>query len=286
MSVMDNVNLDPESALGGFNAEAKTQAPSPLSKFDGHVHNPETGLSCYIRLPNKFQHKLIQDQALAARMMILRQLRDPDSMQGLAMEAKVEEYADREEGQLREFIVNAHMREAAGRAQLLIECADVDEHPEYADFANMEAIKAQYEIHLRQGDTESDDFKALDKTIHEYGDAFSAKVDELLDPLRATVSGMEKEALLKWVRKIIANQQADARFIEVYNSWEMFYGTRKCDDPENCTKPASEHIHYYFPNHDALLEEDESVLSDLEDRFGKLNGLVMLEGMLGAGPKK
>lgn len=196
---------------------------------EGHFH-------AWIRLPNPYQHRDIQEKAAAARARRLRALRDPESDPRVILE---DELADIGTEADKEIIVaeilDRDFPEDFSRA--MREVSDIDDPdapaPEEGEavaklYANIEQDREEYQ---RQRDLAEEeriaDFETLRATVDAYSRAVEEHLEAIQTPRREHLMGQDVSALVDIIRRERMELQATEAFLHTYNTWQMFVCTFK-----------------------------------------------------------
>lgn len=222
------------------------------------------GVRVWIRLPNQFQHREVQRHAVAARRRKIRAMQDANSDAALVLESKMERFDDVDDDELREILTNSHLREAITQATIVIEHGD---NPDHKQFSDMDSQKVRYDYLTRRGETDTDEFKALEGLIVAYAKELETEVEESLLPHRGRYATLDRAGMLELLRKQSAKGEADDEFMTVYNQWQLYYGTRRHDN----------HNKLHFASIDRLIDEDSHVIEVLVDEFSLLEAARGIE---------
>ena len=212
-------------------------------------------LVCWVRIPNKFQHRKIQKAAIAARARRVAEYKDPDSDAGVTLVSGVDQVFEEGLDTVREFLLGQHMRELALEAMLLLERSE--------DWSEIDEQRDRYNQMLRMGDIDTDEFKVTESILIDYATKLQEKSEELVLPFKVKYEGMDEAALRDKVGRAIVKADCDDEFTNVYNQWQIFYGTRQ----------ERNHNKYYFQNFDAVMEADDHIIEILTEEFAKLGAV-------------
>lgn len=274
MSV-ENVTEVPESPvqtdpLGApIPTEAITPTPAPFQSYSAEVDYPEIGLRCWIRLPNQFQHREIQRRSLAARSRRVAQYKDPESDANVILIDKIGQMEEWTDDEIVKWLCEQHAPEALMAAQNKVENEIVkgDDGVEKLRWPNIREQQDRYGEMTRRGETENDEFQALEKILFGYADAITAALNDEIDPIKGGYEIMAREQLLEKVRRAFIKADCQDEFINAYNQWQIFYGTRNY----------AEHGIHYFHNFDAVMDAEPEIIEALTFEFGKLDTLKAVE---------
>jgi len=234
-------------------SEPLKQSTNVITEYSKEIEYDD--FKCWIRIPNKLQHRKMQKAAQAARARKVAEYRDADSDASAVLLTAVEEVARSGENGMVDWLVDQHVREKALEAYLVVESQEeyeaIDEHRE------------AYELLSRQGDTESEEFLQAQEFIIRTADAVQKKTTELLEPFVDKYEAMDEEALREKVRRALVKADADDEFMNSYNVQMIFYGTRLFDD----------HNKFYFKTIDALYDAPDGVVEILTEEFSMLDAL-------------
>jgi hypothetical protein len=246
------------------------EAAMPGLRYRMELRNPL--INCVVRIPNKFERAQIQEHAMAARALRIRQLKDVDSRAYLAVESRLEGYEEGDDDAMREMLVNRELRTAAAKAQLKIEYADHEKNPEWREFANIAKLQSTYQRMLADGTDNGEEFEALQAILVDYANALESEVDELLMPIRAATAALDREGLLAETRKVLLRDDADEHFVMAHSKYEIWFGTKKLDDDSK----------FYFASIEELENTEEAVIELLEQQFNSLSVVKSLDPKVSA----
>lgn len=244
-------------------AETVDEAPA-FSTYRRDIERADIGLQVHIRIPNQFQRGKMKEEADASRARKLRDLRNPNSNAYLAIENQLDQiYGEMTDDEVRNALLSRAQPHATAKAQLEIQLADPDEHPEWVEFATVERQQHAYSRMLRAGQEDTEEFKACEAMLVDYGHALAEFVKDELEPLSNMLAGEGRAALDERLKKVLMREVCDGAFMEAYNQWQIYFGTR---DPKNRHK-------LFYSSFDRLIDEDPERLDAL------LNEFVMLEAL-------
>lgn len=233
------------------------EKPKVLDNFVMEVDEPHIGLKCWLRLPNPWQHQQIHGLAQAARTLMVRQLRDPDSTAALGVEGRLYELEELPEDVLRRQLADMHLTEQMAKAQLYIE---TENHPEFQQFRSMDDVRRIYDHHRRSDTMDSEQAKEAVKMINDFAVILKRETERLMEPFEVKYGNMEQAQLVETMRRSLCKEVADAAFMEEYNRRQIFFGTRKFDD----------HNKNYFDSYEELVQAEGPVVIYLTEQFAKM----------------
>jgi hypothetical protein len=206
----------------------------------GSCTDPEH-FHAWLRLPNKFEHKDIRDDAMAAKARKVRALRHEGSnayeileedMDALLREADPEDLI--EELLSLEYAEDV---EKAKREVMSIEDTDPaakedpeDEEPVYLyehierDQARLNELQA-----LPEAERNQDEYEELLNHVHAYYEALDAELKTLQQPAREAFRAKEKSDLVNIIRQARIRAEGTQEFLHVYNALQWVAGTLKAD---------------------------------------------------------
>jgi len=239
-------------------SEPVTQEEQSIMLYSADVDSH--GLRCWIRIPNKFQHRKIQKAAQAARARRVLEYKTEDSDAFVIAQSGVDQVFEDGSDKVKEWLVSQHYREKSLDAILEVERSD--------EWGEIDEQRERYQYLIRQGDTDTDEYAALEKILLKYVDLLEQKTNEMIEPFRQKYEAMTDDQLREKVRRAIIKADCDDEFTNVYNQWQIFYGTRHHGN----------HNRYFFKSFDAVMEADDDVIETLTDQFATLD--VMRAGEL------
>ena len=239
--------------------------PSPAFVF--HTDIDTELVRARVRLPNQFQQDEIRKKAQAARTRAVRLLKDPESDLYCKVEAMLEGFEEYSDDGLLEYLIGEHLSECMARARAVIETADVEKRPEWAEFANISEHREAYQrLQAAGDDADPDQLRASDAIFLAYGAALREVTEELLEPSRVKYDCMSREERIYAIRRHASKAESDQEFLREYSKWTMYFGCRKLDNP-NTT---------FYESIDAMLDAPDEELQELR---------VALEALEIADPK-
>lgn len=251
--------------------------PTPHLSFSKEIRATVDGepFEAFIRLPNPWQHRKVQDHAAAGRARMVMQLKDKDSDAYAIIEEQLLELVDMSDDDIIEYLLAKHTPEAVYKAQIeLMNLEDVDANgKKFHPWDTILEHQERYALLIERDETEGDEFKKLEAHLISYAEALQEKAQEHLEPKEAVYAAMDREGLIERVRRSLCHARATDEFINVYNQWQIFYGTRKIDNPNQG----------YFPSFSELMDANSGVVELLTDEFARLDALKA--GELGKSPR-
>jgi hypothetical protein len=264
------VNVEPE--WKEFDSD-----PTPHLSFSKEVKATVDGeeFSAFIRLPNPWQHRKVQDHAAAARARMVMQLRDKESDAYAIVQEQIGSIDDLEDEKVIDYLVGRHAPEAIFRAQIELETMeDVDANGKaFKPWGNMQEHQERYAILLQREETESDEYKKLEGHIISYAEALQERAQHHLEPKEQVYAALDRDGLMERVRRALCHAKATDEFINVYNQWQIYYGTRQ----------SGNHNKLYFSSFMELLDANTGLVELLTEEFAQLD--AMKAGELGKSPR-
>lgn len=248
-------------------------------RFTGRCDDEEH-FHAWVRLPNPYEVRDLQEKARAAQARKLRQLRDPESDAFVVLEDEMDELRSVDKGILVEELVEDDWQEdyiEAIRAVDAIE--DQDWEPSEGDedleppklYVHIDQDREEYERQKGMPETErSADFAGLEKAVAAYGDAVEAAMKERQDPRRAGLMERDLDELIGMVRRRRMEAHATETFIHEFNTWQWFVCTFKPKakgTPNERLWRTVAQMKYETPAE--VINELRAAFSDLESRFGR-----------------
>lgn len=251
-------------------------------KLDGRCQN-EDHFHAWIRLPNPFQHRDIQEKAAAAKARKLRALREEDSDARVTLELQLDRMRD-SRGVLIEEIVDKDFPDdytAAIREVDALEDETWQPDPEsdeeqtppklYAHIdQDREELGRQRELDEEQRDAE--EFERLQTAVAAYDQAVQDALKAIQDPRREALHGRPMDELLEIVRRERIEALGTEAYLHTYNTWQMYVCTLKKQGADDRVWPTIEAMKYkessevIFAVSDAYQELEEA---QAVDRMGK-----------------
>jgi hypothetical protein len=147
------------------------------------------------------------------------------------------------------------------RARAVIETADPEKRPEWAEFARIAEHRESYKRLMAEGDdADPDQLRANDAIFISYGEALREVTEELLEPTRVKYDCMSRDERMAAVRRLNSKNKADQLFLAEYSKWSMYFGCRQLDNP-NTT---------FFASLDEMLDAPGEVLVVLREALEAL----------------
>jgi hypothetical protein len=227
----------------------------PLIAYEKEIIVEEADLKCWIRLPNSFEHREIQQHALAARARKLRECKTPGSDSEAMVDQALSFFDDLNDGDLRTHLLDHHRREVMFDAIVGVEDDE--------KFANIEAHQSAYSLKVRSGDVEGEEFETLHAILTEYAEALEKEVETLVAPFQGKYDAMTRPELLEKIRKSLVMATINDEFTNVYAKWQIFYGARKHFN----------HRQKLFKTFDEMLDADARHVDILVEEFAILDAL-------------
>jgi hypothetical protein len=221
----------------------------------------------WVRLPNPFEKKSIDDKAAAAEARKLRSYRDADSNDSVILDndiAGLQAAGDREV--LIEEIVGADFLQDHLRA--VNELAEEDEK-EDGEWATIEEDRERWNaLGAKQpDDRDEEEFAKLGERISEHAQLVNTRRDEIQVPRRQALADTSIEDLATMVRQLRVDGMANGIRREEKLKWEMYICTLKPKDPNKPGFP----IERCFSSIDAFVSGPPEVLEVIAETVTKLN---------------
>ena len=251
--VEEEVILDPVG--NEVNLEPDQGKPLPLIDYFKELDDEQIDLRCWIRLPNSFEHREIQQKGLASRARKLRECRTAGSDAEAMVDQAMTVYEDMTDEELVNYLLEYHRRDKLFEASLIVEEDDKYEQIDY--------VKDEYDLKIRQGDVESEEFKTLESILVEYADALTKEVESLISPFKGKYDQFSTQEMLNKIRKSVVMNMINDEFTNVYAQWQIFYGTRKKFD----------HRKKYFKSFDELRDAPPRIIDMLVSEFAVFDAL-------------
>jgi hypothetical protein len=238
---------------------------APASKAFRHCKVVrDEAISCFIRLPNQFQHGDISTKARAAKARRMRQLRDPETDAFLVLDDEMDE-----------------LRRANDRTALIDEIvgkdwytdhkaavADVQEQEEYAHADEDEArLFALRDLNPDQRD--ADEYGALERHLAAYSDAVTAAREERQGPRRRALEDVDLDDLIQTVREDRIAAEGRITFDQHFSMWEWFVGTFHVEQDDTPGERYFNSIEEVQSAPAEVLEVLRRAFTDLESAFGR-----------------
>lgn len=241
--------------------------PTPFLTFSKQVDTEIAGeaFSVFIRLPNPFQHRKVQQHAQAARARRVMAHKDPESDIYAITAEKLEQFLEMDEDKLRDWLLDRHSSEAIFAAQIELEFHEEEgaDGSKKRMWEDIPQHQERYAIMLERNETEVEEFENVEKILTSYAEALQEKANEYLEPYRAHYDALDRQDLEEKVRRALIKADCLDEFTNVYNLWQIYYGARKSDN----------HNTTYFSNINELLDAEGPVIELLTEEFSKLDAL-------------
>lgn len=236
----------------------------------GHFH-------AWCRLPNQFQHRVIQQRAMAEKARKMRLLRDPETTDNLVLEDGVNDLRDQGE-EAREEIITEMLQvmwwkdylEAMQGAQQMPDPAwepeaeaegDEEQQPDKL-YEHVDDDRTRFAVALSKPEEErdADEIKSLRDHLQAYDDELTRRVETLQAPRREALDAIDFEDLLVQLRKKRTKTLADNEFTRTFsiNQWLACTYVSPTGDPHFADLEALEAA----PN--AVVDALELAFADLE----------------------
>jgi hypothetical protein len=206
----------------------------------GSCTDPEH-FHAWVRLPNKFEHKDIRDEALAAKARKVRALRKDGSnayeileedMDALLREAAVEDL-------MQEIVAVDHARDVqqAKREVEQIEDEDPaaregreDDEPVYLyEHIERDQERLNELQDLPADERPEDEYQELLEHVNGFYETLEAKLNEVQEPAKQALRAREKHELVDLIRQARIRAEGTAEFLHVYNAHSWVVGTFRSD---------------------------------------------------------
>jgi len=232
----------------------------PLLRYSREVDRD--GVKAMIRVPNQHQQDRVRKKSIAARTRAVRECRDEFSDAYLNIESMSEPMHEHDDDTLRTFLLSQHMDECMAQASIFITTADEDTHPQYAEFHSIDEQIIIYNHHLSSDDDgDSDEMVAAENILTDYSGVLKEVTREMLEPFELKYDAMDREKVLESVFRHFAKQHCDKAFLDTYNEWTMFFGTRKADN----------HSKTYWDSYEDMVDESLEVIEVISSEFNALH---------------
>jgi hypothetical protein len=251
--------------------------PTPHLVFSKEIESLVDGekVKMFIRLPNQWQHRKVQDRAAAARARMVMQLKEPDSDVSAVIQEQLMQIEDLDDDKIIEWLLSKHAPEAIFRAQMELESLEeVDANGKtFKPWESIPEHQERYYMMLQRNDTENDEFRKTEEFILKYAEALQERANHHLEPKEAVYAALDREGLMEKVRRSLCHSKATDEYINVYNQWQIYYGTRDFHQRHK----------NYFKSFNDLLDAQTGLIDLLTDEFATLDALKA--GELGKSPR-
>lgn len=201
----------------------------PVCGDPGHFH-------AWIRLPNPYQVRDINEKARAARARVIRSLRDENSDAYIIMEEELDELRnERVKPQLVTEIVDKdfadHYDEAVRDALDIDDPSwrpeDDDEDAEPAKlYAHIDADQEEYARQVLLPEDQRDEtFAELERTVGGFATAVDEALERIRQPLRAELEQRDMDELVEFVRRDRIDARAQEMYLHTWNTWQWYVCT-------------------------------------------------------------
>lgn len=235
---------------------AARKSPTELFQYSSWVHVGPGAEDCeqrfdrctdgdhfhaWVRLPNPYQVRDINEKARAAEARRLRMLRDPESDAHVILESELDQVRDAANSGALSVLVEEIVEEdhpddlmrATRNVQLLED--ETWEAPEGQPDAKAPKlytnIQQDFEEYGRQRERpeaeRGEDFSELENTIASYGKAVNEELESIVSPKRERLLAMPLDQLIDIVRKLRWKAAAAEAYLHTYHSWQVYSCTYK-----------------------------------------------------------
>lgn len=253
----------------GEGAEECEDKENGKCKLVEHFH-------AWIRLPNPFQVRDIQEKARAAGARRRRLLSDADSDAAVILDAELDEMRDDAvKPVLVDEILDQDFQEVYSRAlrevgEIEDESADVKEDEDVPKlYENVHQDREEYQrLQQLPEDERPEEFESLEKHLADYSRAVEDRIKAIQQPQREHLMGRSMDDLVKIVRKARVDGQVTDAYVQAFRSWTWFVCTYR---HRPITKEAVVERVWRDFNH-MKYETDSEVLALVRDSFEALEG--------------
>lgn len=242
-------------------------APECPGGENGECRDPEH-FHAWLRLPNAWQVRDIQEKAEAARARRRRALKDPESDARVTLEDHLDAWSENDEAW------EALLVRVANRAVLRIqddirrELLDSEEYKHY--FADLEELQRLNTV--AEGDRDAEEYTRLSEHVEKFVELFNerslAEHEKEMFRLRA----LSRDEVLKMERNERINELADERFLNTFYQWAYYVCVLK---PAPKPKFPATRV---FESFDALKAAPPEVTDALRDAYRKLESRTVARG--------
>lgn len=251
-------------------------------KLDGRCGESDH-FHAWIRLPNPFQHRDIQEKAAAAKARRLRALREDDSDARVTLELQLDLMRE-SRSVLIEEIVDKDFPDDYTQAIREVDAledetwepdpeSDEEQAPPklYAHIdQDREELARQRELDDEQRD--AGEFERLQSTVAAYDAAVQDALKAIQDPRREALHARPMDELLEIVRRERIEALGVEAYLHTYNTWQMYVCTLKREGAQERVWPSIEAMKYQESSE--VIFEVSGAFQELEeaqavDRLGK-----------------
>lgn len=236
----------------------------PKCTNDEHFH-------AWIRLPNPYQTRDINEKARAARARVLRMLRDPESDAAVILEDELEALKDeRVKATLVEEILNKDFADHYDQA--VAEVLDYED-PTWAPsddddddeprklYAHVDADQEEYARQkLLEPEQRDETFAELEATVARFATAVEEELDKIRTPLKERLLARDQADLVDIVRRDRIEQRGQEMYLHTWNTWQWYVCTYR--------KPRGDR--YFKDINDFKYNTPPQVVAELQARFHEL----------------
>lgn len=254
------------------------QSDLPTCKDPNHFH-------AWVRLPNPYQVRDINEKARAARARVIRMLRDPESDAGAILDEELDGLRDES---VRDILADEILDKdfATHYDQAVSGVLDMDDEgwqPEDEDdepgeipklYAHIEADQEEYQRQLELPDDQRDEtFAELQSTVAAYARDVEAVMNAITAPIRESLAARPIDELVAIARKDRIEAKANEVYLHTWNTWQWYVCTY---EPVTRGTPARRkfrdinHFKYETPNE--VIVALRAAFTDLEMRLSRGGG--------------
>jgi hypothetical protein len=275
--------VPPEPVAAFDGAAEATRTTEELFQWSTYVHVGAGATECehgedgtctdfphfhaWLKLPNVFQTRDIQDKAEAARARKRRALKDPTTDAYAVLEEGIEAWGLTPEtlellaGQL------ASQRVQAEYTQLRESLLEDDRFEHYA--ADIEEFKRLGDVPEEERDEE--DFERLGKMVEEFKDEYLAAINRRVATETERLKQIPKDELLDLERRNVIDVTAGEVFLHTKYTWSYFICALKPVKAGTAFPSAR-----VFENPEAMKGAPPEVVNALRDAFRSLEGRMLM----------
>lgn len=254
------------------NPEAGRTVDLPLCREPGHFH-------AWVRLPNPYQVRDINEKARAARARVIRMMRNPDSDAAVILEEELDALRDeRVRDQLVSDIVDkdfaTHYDEAL---TVVLDMEDPDWEPGEGDdepaklYAHIEADQEEYARQVELPEDQRDEtYPELQSTVASFASEVEKAMDAITQPMRESLQQRDLDELIEIARRDRIDAKATEVYLHTWNTWQWYVCTY---EPVKRGTPAGRKFKdintFKYETSEEIVSAIQSAFLDLESRLSR-----------------
>lgn len=200
---------------------------------DGKCADPEH-FHAWVRLPNPYQIRDIQEKSRAAQARYRRMLKDPESDQRVILEDELPDPVTAVQDLLiREIVDKNFPEDYAAAVRDVDEIEDESYTPEGDEdiprlYANIDQDQEEFQRRVALPEEErGEDFEELQRTVAAYADAVESAMEARQKPRRDALAEKSVEELIDVIRRDRMEHKATEVYLHTYNTWQWYTCTYK-----------------------------------------------------------